>query len=895
MRQAILCCAVVAMIAMPVWAAPGDWWILPIDRTESGPFTTVPGIGYAGGDGLRHSGSASDISRIYWRLNHSVERSVGAVLPDEFQLFKIEWWDGTPTADAWQPLESRINGERDDIWPIDPEIPWVGNYGTNHQVLGASGLAGPGQWRLAGPGPRSPEMPYYNAGPGGIWMWLDKDSAVFAKWDFGWSIDRTWAELRVTQVTPEPATAMLLAMGGIAVFRRRRRAVLALAMACAAVLAAADRGMAADVVSTPFPGVGITRIHRALPVPRILNMEILVIDLTDPRIEWLVTPGDPTYRLDYTLARTTTYVREWGLDGAVNANLWSGGLGSEGDSRDAIGPAVSEGYVIHLPRFEPPYDPALAIWPDGTASAGCFMALTGMRQVVAGIGYDNGQLGTMLVENGINRGATAQPSAGSLNPRTVAGVTQDGRTLVLAAIDGRISLSAGMTLPEAADLLLEFGVWNGVNFDGGGSTTMVLRPPGGTPTIINLTTGWERPVVNHLGFRVIPEHDGADLIAAFAFGATDFTRPVHNWPAATYTKIRQVSGDTASLVYDADRGYGYTDLTGLDPVPSDDRDVLDGDGLYAEHIGVRGASGSIRFRVDVPGGFYRFVAAGADVSAYNHVTQIRVRDGGGTWVNLVDYEHVDRPTAWRVGFAGKTPPPVDGAGHDSGTFTDPKFQPLFTSGVIKVASGYLEFEQIGKGVNSSDRWGGDLCLLEVWRLDMPEPAMEVWPVAVDFPHTWKNHVTQTVPVTIASTGQKPLTYSASLVGEDMSQFELAGATTGILSPGADGVVTVRFTPHWIGSASAQVRITSDAPVNPLVIVSLSGFAVSDPPPDLDEDGDVDLADFSTFDACFNGPNRSPVYPSCIFPDFDGDADVDLADFGFFQACFNGPNRSPACN
>jgi hypothetical protein len=67
--------------------------------------------------------------------------------------------------------------------------------------------------------------------------------------------------------------------------------------------------------------------------------------------------------------------------------------------------------------------------------------------------------------------------------------------------------------------------------------------------------------------------------------------------------------------------------------------------------------------------------------------------------------------------------------------------------------------------------------------------------------------------------------------------------------------------------------------------------------DFDFDGDVDLADFGTFQSCFNGPNRPPKAATCGAADFDGDNDVDLADFGVFQACFNGPNRPPkaGCN
>ena len=64
--------------------------------------------------------------------------------------------------------------------------------------------------------------------------------------------------------------------------------------------------------------------------------------------------------------------------------------------------------------------------------------------------------------------------------------------------------------------------------------------------------------------------------------------------------------------------------------------------------------------------------------------------------------------------------------------------------------------------------------------------------------------------------------------------------------------------------------------------------------DFDKDLDVDVSDFSFFQACFNGPNRPPALVECGPTDFDGDADTDLSDFALFQSCFNGPNRSPAC-
>lgn len=61
------------------------------------------------------------------------------------------------------------------------------------------------------------------------------------------------------------------------------------------------------------------------------------------------------------------------------------------------------------------------------------------------------------------------------NPRTLAGVRPDGR-LLLVTVDGRRpGVSIGVSLFEAARLMLALGARDAVNLDGGGSTTMVVR------------------------------------------------------------------------------------------------------------------------------------------------------------------------------------------------------------------------------------------------------------------------------------------------------------------------------------------------------------------------------------------------------------------------------------
>ena len=60
------------------------------------------------------------------------------------------------------------------------------------------------------------------------------------------------------------------------------------------------------------------------------------------------------------------------------------------------------------------------------------------------------------------------------HPRTAIGFSRDSSTLYLLTVDGRSTVSVGMTLPELAGIMRQLGAWQALNFDGGGSTTMVV-------------------------------------------------------------------------------------------------------------------------------------------------------------------------------------------------------------------------------------------------------------------------------------------------------------------------------------------------------------------------------------------------------------------------------------
>ena len=95
-------------------------------------------------------------------------------------------------------------------------------------------------------------------------------------------------------------------------------------------------------------------------------------------------------------------------------------------------------------------------------------------------------------------------------PRSAAGLTQDGRTLLLVVADGRQSAARGLTLGELAALMRSLGAWNALNLDGGGSSSAVVRDPfSGTTVLANRPSGAsQRPVPYVVGVQaVLPSDD----------------------------------------------------------------------------------------------------------------------------------------------------------------------------------------------------------------------------------------------------------------------------------------------------------------------------------------------------------------------------------------------------
>jgi len=105
--------------------------------------------------------------------------------------------------------------------------------------------------------------------------------------------------------------------------------------------------------------------------------------------------------------------------------------------------------------------------------------------------------GIILSEGQTVHGSGVAPNA--RHPRSAIGVSQDGNTLILMVVDGR-NHSIGATHNDMANLLREFGAWDAMHFDGGGSSTMAIREPDGRYTVVNTPSdGAQRRIINALG------------------------------------------------------------------------------------------------------------------------------------------------------------------------------------------------------------------------------------------------------------------------------------------------------------------------------------------------------------------------------------------------------------
>jgi hypothetical protein len=242
---------------------------------------------------------------------------------------------------------------------------------------------------------------------------------------------------------------------------------------------------------------GIGYFHGKISNPQI-EFWAVNIDLSSPNTQIVVRDGMTNKNSDQTdVTRSTkvsTFVRDNNLIAGINALPFDIVTPQEGQPVKNMGLVISDGKTLASAN---PYYDALVFYKNGQA------AIVPQSEIKSVEEIENAAGGFHKIL------ADGEPSPRTQNrderhPRSAAGISANGTSLCLLVIDGRRAGSVGGTEEEIALLLHALGSFNGINFDGGGSSALVMRYTDGNFRTVNTPVhlgipGRERAVAGCLG------------------------------------------------------------------------------------------------------------------------------------------------------------------------------------------------------------------------------------------------------------------------------------------------------------------------------------------------------------------------------------------------------------
>ena len=241
---------------------------------------------------------------------------------------------------------------------------------------------------------------------------------------------------------------------------------------------------------------GIGYLHGKVSQPQ-LEFWALRVDLASPNIGIAARAGAVSQSGNLS-THVSSFVRDNNLTAGINALPFDIVSATEGQPVKNIGLVISQGKLLSGANS---YYDAIVFYKDGTAAIRKQTEIGSIETIETAVGGFYQIL------------ADGQPSQRTLNsgekhPRSAAGVSANGKVLYLLVVDGRRADSVGATEKETAQLLANLGSWSGINFDGGGSSALALRYPGGNVKAVNMPIhggipGRERAVAGCLGVAVL--------------------------------------------------------------------------------------------------------------------------------------------------------------------------------------------------------------------------------------------------------------------------------------------------------------------------------------------------------------------------------------------------------
>jgi hypothetical protein len=248
-------------------------------------------------------------------------------------------------------------------------------------------------------------------------------------------------------------------------------------------LALTSAPAAASITRSAQPFIGVTHWQfiqqlgdTTVPVfAREIVVNILEIDTQAAGVSFLMQPGNGADPGEVTRRTTRGFVNSASAQIGINADFF--------DTNPPYPPSGGNFFtdVVHVGASGGNVYSAAAggesVFNITAGNLASIVTAGGPGSTVSssGTSYHNAIGGNQRI---LTNGAITTPNdtyTTTLNPHTAIGVSQDNRRVFLLTVDGRqTDYSEGMRTDEMAQLMLNFGVWNAINVDGGGSTTMIM-------------------------------------------------------------------------------------------------------------------------------------------------------------------------------------------------------------------------------------------------------------------------------------------------------------------------------------------------------------------------------------------------------------------------------------
>ncbi len=272
-------------------------------------------------------------------------------------------------------------------------------------------------------------------------------------------------------------------------------------------------GVLLGQTTTTTPYLGVTKIDSVVTTPREDDIHVLEINLTAPGIHFEMSPG--TLNANLPVQKTLTYMGSVGAQFAINTEFF---VNPNSGTTPLWGFAASDG-TVYSP-FQTTNGNTYAIAPNAPAinidasnnasvvtvnpsdstgltvaqSVSLYNDVAGSAQIITNgavtiPGYTDNSSGPLIDGSGYSS-SNSWYDNGHLAARSAIGLSQDDKTLYLFTVDDNTANgSLGMTVTEEASYLQGLGVYNALNLDGGGSTTLSWENPANqTNSDINLTS-----------------------------------------------------------------------------------------------------------------------------------------------------------------------------------------------------------------------------------------------------------------------------------------------------------------------------------------------------------------------------------------------------------------------